>query len=104
MGRLSTYKLNLTQAQQKEKGFKYDFLLEEYVYKFPVYKHDGKPVLFCKLIINNEEDGEIVMNVYDCNNSVYALYYNEDKNNEVIPVIKVNIKKELNKLGAVKIR
>lgn len=95
------YILNLSQKEQKDLGFKYDYILEEYIYKFPVYKEDGTPTLFCKLFID-DYDHRVIFGVYDKNDSLYAGYYNRTKNNELLPIIDNAIKNEFKKLGVKK--
>lgn len=97
------YKLELTKNQMKSLGFRYDHDLDCYIYKFPVYKCDKIPLIFCKLGID-EETHRVWFNVYDANNIIYAPYYdNEYGNNIVIAIIERKIAQELKKLGVTKV-
>ena len=97
------YKLDIDINQMKKIGFKFDHELEEYVYKFPVYKYDGIPLIFCKLGID-EETKRIWFKVCDSNNISYSPYYNSEYGkNKIIPQIEKEILKELNKLRVTKV-
>ena len=92
--------LNLTKQQQKLVGFKYDYDLKEYIYKFPVYraKDSGKATLFCKLGINDETN-EVWTDVFSTTGQLYTSYYRrEGVKSDVIKKVDKNIKKELDKL------
>jgi len=97
------YKLNISKTKMKEFGFRYDSKLENYIYKFPVYKNNKVPLIFCKLGIN-EETHAVWFNVYDSNDMLYAPYYNRTYGkNSIVPIIDKVIENELNKLGAKKV-
>lgn len=97
------YKLDITRNQMKSIGFRYDRELDDYIYKFPVYKHHKIPLLFCKLGID-EETKRVLFNICDTNNTLYAPYYNgEYGRNDIIPNIEKIILSELDKLGVVKV-
>ncbi|MCR2049719.1 hypothetical protein NSB25_20910 [Acetatifactor muris] len=97
------YKLDININQMKKVGFKFDHELEEYVYKFPVYKYNGIPLIFCKLGID-EDTKRIWFNVCDSNNILYSpYYYKEFGKNRIIPQIEKEILKVLNKLKATKV-
>ncbi|MBD5496443.1 MAG: hypothetical protein HDR11_01575 [Lachnospiraceae bacterium] len=99
----SRYELALSKSQMKKIGFRYDYDLENYIYKFPVYKNKGIPLIFCKLVI--DEDTDIVwFNVYNADNTLYTPYYDKTYgNNSVVAEIESAILYKLNKLGAVKV-
>lgn len=105
MGRLAenSYKLDVTKEKMKKLGFRYDNEVDGYIYKFPVYKYNKIPVLFCKIGIA-EETNRIWFNVYD-NNGLYMPYYNaEYGKNMVVPLIEERIENEFTKLGIRKVR
>ncbi len=100
MGRFieNEYKLEISKKKMKELGFKYDLQLDKYIYKFPVYKNNKVPLIFCKLGID-EETNCIWFNVYDLHDMLYAPYYNRTYGkNSVVPIIDKEIKKEINRL------
>lgn len=97
------YKLNITRGQMKNLGFRYDHDLDDYIYKFPVYKCDKVPLIFCKLGID-EETNRVWFNIYDANNTLYAPYYdNEYGKNALINIIDNKINQELKRLGVTKV-
>lgn len=97
------YKLDITINQMKKLGFRYDSKLDDYIYKFPVYKHNKVPTLFCKLGID-EETNRIWFNVYDANDTIYSPYYDRKYGkNSIIPIVEKNISNELKKLGVTKV-
>lgn len=69
-----------------------------YVRQFPVYRN-GKYVTLHGYFIANDEDDNIHIDVIDENGYVYTPFYIEDKNNEVIKIVKANIKKEMDLCG-----
>lgn len=94
------YILNITPQQMKEVGFHYDYLLQEFVYEFPVYRANGKPDIVCKIVID-EETKELLINVYHLKGSLYKPYYDREYGkSDVLNVIDKNIATELQKLGA----
>lgn len=97
-----TYILSVNSAQMKELGFKYDFELQDYIYKFPVYLSKKKEVLvFCKLGVD-EETKQIYFNVTNKDGTLYAPFYDRQYGKSmVVEVIDKNIKKEFKKLGVV---
>ena len=99
------YRLYISKHEMKSIGFKYDYILKDYVYEFPVYKYGRKPVITCKLGIN-PDTYEVWFGVYDLKGNSYAAYYNREfhKNNLVVEIVENNIKKELKKLGVVQER
>ena len=97
--RNKTYKLNISNQDMKQKGFRYDFLLQEYAYEFPVYKYNKKPTIVCKLGVDNDTNN-IWFNVYDIKGNLYPPYYNREYGkSKVIDIIDKNITKEFRKLG-----
>lgn len=104
MGRLAEnrYRLDVTKEEMKKLGFRYDNEFDDYIYKFPVYKYNKIPILFCKIGID-EETKHIWFNVYD-NNGLYMPYYNDEYGkNTLIPLIEERIEKEFSKLGIRKV-
>lgn len=99
------YRLYISKHEMKAIGFKYDCILKDYVYEFPVYKYGRKPVIICKLGID-QETYEIWFNVCSTNGVLYAAYYDREfhKNNLIVGIIENNIQKEFKKLGVVQER
>ena len=97
-----TYILSVNSAQMKELGFKYDFELQDYIYKFPVYKSQKKEALvFCKLGID-EETKKVYFNICNTDETLYAPFYDRYYGkSKVVEVIDKNISKEFNKLGII---
>lgn len=95
------FKLDITTQQMKDVGFRYDHNVEDYTYRFPVYKYKKQPIIFCTLGID-EETKEVRFTVKDANDNVYAPFYDREYGvNDIIPLIEKNISSELRKLGAV---
>ena len=61
----------------KEIVFKYEFILQEYVYELPVYKYRNRPIVICKLGIKLDTF-EVQYNVYDTNDNSYTAYYDRE--------------------------
>ena len=95
-----SYILSINSTQMKELGFKYDFEIQDYIYKFPVYKSQKKePLVFCKLGID-EETKQVFSNICNVDGTLYAPYYDREYGkSKVVEIIDKNIKKEFNKLG-----
>ena len=97
-----TYILSVNSAQMKELGFKYDYEIQDYIYKFPVYlskKKEPEPLVFCKLGID-EETKKIFFNVCNSDGTLYTPFYNREYGkSKVVEFIDKNIKKEFKKLG-----
>lgn len=89
----SRYKLNISKNDMKKIGFRYDYELDDYVYRFPVYKYGKATVLFCKLSVD-EDTGNVWFNVYDSNGLYMAFYNREYGSNSMIPEIESAILKE----------
>ena len=97
------YKLDINKAQMKRIGFRYDHELDDYIYKFPVYKYNNIPLIFCKLGVD-EETQRVWFNVYDQNNTLYhPYYYREYGHNRIVLQIEQAISKELTKIGVTKV-
>lgn len=95
-----TYILSVNSARMKELGFKYDFELQDYIYKFPIYLSKKKePLVFCKLGID-EETKRVFFNICNVDGTLYTPFYNREYGkSKVVEVIDKNIKKEFKKLG-----
>ena len=99
----NTYVLELPIENQKEIGFRYDPDIDDYAYRFPVYKNDGEPFVYCK-IWTDEGTNKVLYRVCNSNNTLYAGYYNTQYGaNDINKIIDNNIVKGLKKLGAVRI-
>lgn len=99
-----TYILSVNSVQMKELGFKYDYEIQDYIYKFPVYLSKKKePLVFCKLGVD-EETKRIYFNICNIDGTLYTPFYDRryGKSN-VVEVVDKNIKKEFKKLGVVEI-
>ena len=97
------YRLYISKHEMKTIGFRYDYILKDYVYEFPVYKYGRKPVITCKLGLDTETF-EVWFGVYDSKGTIYAPYYDKEfhRKNLVVDIVKKNIQKEFKKLGVVK--
>lgn len=97
------YELDIDRNQMKKLGFRYDHSAEDYTYKFPVYKHNGIPLVFCKVGID-EETKRVWFNVCDTNDTLYAPYYDRMYGkNTMIDNIEDIIAEEFARLGIVKV-
>lgn len=93
------YKLEISRTQMRKSGFKYDNELDDYVYKFVVYRYNNIPLLFCKLGID-EETKRVWYDIYNTNNTLYSPYYNRKYgHNLIIQNIEKAVWDEWNKLG-----
>ena len=99
------YRLYISKHEMKTIGFRYDYILKDYVYEFPVYKYGRKLVITCKLGVDLE-NYEVWFAVYDTKGTIYAPYYDKEfhKNNLVVEIVEKNIQKEFKKLGVVQER
>ncbi len=98
------YKLDIDRNQMKKLGFRYDHDIEDYVYKFPVYRHKEIPLIYCKLGIDDETK-RVWFNVCNSDGRLYASYYNgEYGKNDIVNDIEKAIFKELNKLDIKKVK
>ena len=95
-----SYILSVNSTQMKELGFKYDFELQDYIYKFPVYKSKkNEPLVFCKLGVD-EVTKQVYFNVCNTDGILYAPFYDRQYGeSKVVEVIDKNITKEFQKLG-----
>lgn len=94
-----TYRLHITKQEKKDLGFKYDFLLQDYVYIFPVFVHNNKPLLVCKLGVD-DETSEVWFIVCDMRGETYHPYYNREYGkSDILDIIDKNITKEFRRLG-----
>ena len=92
-------KLDITKTQMRKLGFKYDNELDDYIYKFVVYRYDNIPLLCCKLGID-EETKRVWYDIYNMNNTLYAPYYNRRYgHNLIIQDIEKAVSDEWGKLG-----
>ena len=93
------YRLYVSKNEMKSIGFKYDYILKDYVYEFPVYKYNKKPIITCKLGVDLETY-EVWYGVYSQGN-MYAAYYDREfsTRNNVVKEVEKNIKKEFKRLG-----
>ena len=99
-----SYILSVNSTQMKELGFRYDYIIKEYIYQFPVYKSKkNEPLVFCKLGVD-EETKKVYFNVCNADGTLYNPFYDRyyGKSN-VVKVIDKNIEKEFKKLGVVEI-
>ena len=85
-------------------GFhRYSLMCDEYslyyIYRFPVEKYLGKTVLECELKIDSNT-GNIRVDIYDMDNDVFAMFYNEEteSNRSLLTRINKNILSEYKKL------
>lgn len=87
--------LYVNKQDMKQIGFRYDNELEDYIYEFPVYRHNNKATITCKLGIT---DNVIYYRVYS-NGILCRLFYNSDCCiSELKPIIQENINKEIKRL------
>ena len=95
-----SYILSVNSTQMKELGFKYDYIIKDYIYQFPVYKSQKKETLIvCKLGVD-EETKCVFFNICDVDGTLYAPFYNRYYGkSKVVEVIDRNIEKEFKKLG-----
>ena len=94
------YTLELTPLEMKKFGFRYDDVIENHVYEFPVYKFKRRTIITCKLWVDLDTN-VVQYNVYDYNKNFYPAYYNRNYgSSHVIDIIDKNIRMELTRLGA----
>ena len=98
------FELDLALSQMKDQGFKYDPSIEDYVYKFAVYKYKKQPLIFCKIGID-EDTKQVWYTVCDINNITYVPFYDREYGvNYMILNIEKIILQELKKLGVTLVR
>ena len=95
-----TYILSVNSTQMKELGFRYDYEIQDYIYKFPVYKSKkNEPLIFCKLGVD-EDVKRVYFNVTNKDGTLYAPYYDRQYGKSmVVEMIDKNIQKEFKELG-----
>lgn len=89
---------DITKQGMKELGFRYDYEVEDYAYKFPVYKHGKTPVVFCKVGIT-ENTNNVWYGVYDISGLYMPFYNREYGKNSIIPNIDSAILSKFQQLG-----
>lgn len=91
-----TYKIK--NVDIRELLFVYDFHKygDDLVHRFPVYKYNNKPIIFCEFVIRDYEDNQIHINVYDQNRNSYS--YNEEEygKSKVVESINETIQDKIN--------
>ena len=95
--------VTLSTEQLKSMGFR-QISQDSYSYRFSILHYNGKPTIECEITMNSSESDEnqrnMVINVYDVHHNFYAPYYNRQYgNNRNINTIERSIKRELAKLG-----
>lgn len=101
----NTYKLsNTSEENLKKLGFRYDRNTSDttttnYIYRFSVYKYEGKSLLNCELIVDTHTK-IVSINVYNQSGNIYRpFYYTEFGNHDhIIDIINNNILNEFKKL------
>ena len=95
-----TYILSVNSTKMKELGFRYDFELQDYIYKFPVYlSKKQEPLVFCKLGIDKETN-KVFYNVCNIDGTLYTPFYDRYYGkSKVVEIIDKIILKEFKKLG-----
>ncbi len=94
------FKLDLSNNELKDLGFKYDNSFDAYTYRFPVYKYNKAPLIFCKIGVD-EETNMVWYNVYNADGSLYSPFYNREYGvNSLLSGIEKNILIKLKELGA----
>ena len=97
--------ITLSTEQLKSMGFR-QISQDSYSYRFGILHYNGKPTIECEITMNSSESDEnqrnMVINVYDAHYNFYAPYYNRGYgNNRNVNMIERNIEKMLTKLGIV---
>lgn len=71
-----------------------------YTHRFPVIKHNFITTLECEITIMGDS-GDVIINVYDMNRSLYAPFYNVEFGDFSPVLTKINkrINQELKRLG-----
>lgn len=95
--------VTLSTEQLKSMGFR-QISQDSYSYRFGTLNYNGKPAIECEITMNSSESNEneknMVINVYDTHHNFYAPYYNRGYgNNRNVSMIERSIKRELVKLG-----
>lgn len=95
--------ITLSTEQLRSMGFR-QISPDSYLYRFGTLNYNGKPTIECEITMNsselNENEKNMVINVYDTHHNFYAPYYNREYgNNRNVNTIERSIKRELTKLG-----
>ena len=95
--------ITLSTERLKSMGFR-QISQYSYSYRFSTLNYNGKPTIECEITMNSSESNEneknMVINVYDTHHNFYAPYYNRGYgNNRNVSMIERSIKRELVKLG-----
>lgn len=94
------FKLDLSNNELKNLGFKYDNSFDAYTYRFPVHKYNKTFLIFCKIGVD-EETKMIWYNVYNSDGSLYSPFYSREYGvNGLLSGIEKNILIKLKELGA----
>lgn len=92
------YKIDDNSIQNLKKiGFKYSET-GIYTYEFPGYKWHGYTTIICR-VTAFEDSKNVVIDVLNESLELYAPYYAENTNSNVLAIVKANIKREIQKLG-----
>ena len=92
-------KKNITDRDLKNYGFRYKSESQgDYVYYLPVYKYNGKTVIYVDFVINIEENAFIYTVKSSNDSSLYHPYYDKDSNNQVRDTIEVKVQKEIKRM------
>lgn len=98
----TTYTLDLSYQDRNDIGYRYDSQFDGYAYSFPVYLCKGSPIIMCRMTIM--DDNTLCFHVVS-NGVTYAPFYNRDGlQSDVVKVIDKNIRRELKKLGAERVK
>lgn len=91
------YITNNNKEHLLELGFRYqgDGI---YVYSFAGYKWRGFTTIICKITAFDDKK-DISVDAYSENGNIYAPFYSDDKNSQVLAIIKSNIKREFIRCG-----
>lgn len=94
----STYKVKnyITLDILMDYGFRKSFS-REITYRFPVYKYEGKPILFAEMLYNADEH-QVHINVNDTSGNSYSYNKEEYGKSKVIEEINFEINKKINKM------
>ena len=97
------FRLDMGKEQMKKTGFRYDREMDCYIYRFPAYKHNGVPLVFCRLLVDRGTQ-TVRFGVYESNGMLYYPYYEREYGrNEIVSRIEEAILSELHRLGAVEV-
>ena len=69
---------------------------DEFVYRFPVYRYEGKPLIYCEFVIYEDDMQYIHINTYDLNGDYYAYNKEEYGKSLVVEIINERIQEQLN--------